>query len=175
MKRVLLVVLLLATAHTAGAQNRPSKIVLADLDEPGERLALYGTVYDVDGETPLEGVHVHVYHTDAYGLYAEEDAPSGTHRIQGDVWTNELGRFALDTVLPGSYPLQQVPAHIHFVIRGDGVPEQHLEMFFEGDPYLSERLIRAENAKGRFNAIRELEKTEAGNEYVSSISLRVRR
>src|SRR5688572_14617398 len=50
------------------AADAPSKVVVAGIDEPGERLVVTGRV--LDGMTPVAGVSIYVFNTDADGAYA---------------------------------------------------------------------------------------------------------
>ncbi|MBF8248477.1 MAG: hypothetical protein HW374_1277, partial [Bacteroidetes bacterium] len=45
------------------------KAVITSKDEPGETMIVSGRVFAPDGKTPVEGISVHVYHTDAKGYY----------------------------------------------------------------------------------------------------------
>jgi protocatechuate 3,4-dioxygenase beta subunit len=49
-----------------------SSIVVAGPAEPGERFVVTGRV--LDGNKPLSGVSIYVFHTDAKGLYARDPA-----------------------------------------------------------------------------------------------------
>ncbi|MBI3006203.1 MAG: hypothetical protein HYY49_12430 [Ignavibacteriales bacterium] len=51
------------------ARFSPWKIVIASKDEPGERMIVSGRVIAADGKTPVAGIRVQVYHTDAKGYY----------------------------------------------------------------------------------------------------------
>src|SRR5882762_3346279 len=59
----------LAPQYTA-PEDAPSRVVIADKDEPGERLVVTGRT--LDGEKPVAGVSLSVFHTDAKGRYATD-------------------------------------------------------------------------------------------------------
>src|SRR6185312_2403790 len=56
-------------AQPSPASNSPRswKTTIVGPDEPGEPLTISGTIYAPDGHTPLEGITLWVYHTDATG------------------------------------------------------------------------------------------------------------
>ncbi len=138
------------------------KTVIASSDEPGEPLIVSGTVYKPDGKTPVEGITVYVYHTDAEGYYRKGSNSSSNPRLHGTMITNAEGKYEFRTIKPGSYPQGRVAAHIHYVISGKGYEKQYAELMFEGDPYLSDR-ARANAAKdGTFATVRPLTRDKNG-------------
>jgi protocatechuate 3,4-dioxygenase beta subunit len=60
---------------------------------------------------------VHLWHTDARGLYAPAGS-DGCCYYDGTVRTDQSGRFRLHTIRPAQYPVVNAPpAHIHVEIR----------------------------------------------------------
>ncbi|HET9482017.1 MAG TPA: protocatechuate 3,4-dioxygenase [Candidatus Polarisedimenticolia bacterium] len=142
----------------ARAQAIAARIVIPGPDEPGAPLVVSGTIYAPDGRTPLEGMTLHVYHTDAKGLYSEDDArkPDGrpASRLAGTMRTDAAGRYEFRTIRPGSYPGSRVPAHIHARIEGPGYPQAWIEDYvFEDDPYLPESIRSRHAAEGSFSPV----------------------
>ena len=88
---------------------------------------LTGHVFGPDGR-PRGGIEMHVWHTDAQGLYHREpgDAPP---RLQGTLRTAADGSYAIDTIKPAPYPGHKNREHMHFKI-GD----QMETIFFDGGP-----------------------------------------
>lgn len=132
---------LLAPAGAEGEpKNIPSRAVLSAWGEAGAPLSVSGRVFAADGGAPVEGLTLYVYHTDARGLYSEQDG-SGQEpqpRIKGWVRTDREGRYEFQTTRPGAYPSRRNPAHIHVKAYGAGHPEQWLPDFlFEDDPLVT--------------------------------------
>lgn len=112
-------------------------------DEPGEPMALRGTVYDVDG-SPATGVIVYAYHTDATGVYPPAEELQGHARRHGELrgWarTDARGRYRFDTIRPASYPSRDTPAHVHMhVIEPDCCTYWIDSIHFTDDPLLPAR------------------------------------
>jgi protocatechuate 3,4-dioxygenase, beta subunit len=156
------------------ADDRAGSAVLVSPDEPGEPLQVSGTVFGSDGATPLAGVELYVYHTDAEGAYSPGTDDNANPRLKATLRTDASGRYELRTIRPAPYPGGGVPAHIHYVVEGAGYPEQRFEVHFEGDPYLSERMQASSREAGRFGSIRPV---EVGDDGVSRVTfdLRLRR
>ncbi len=152
-----------AIAEEPDARTPGSSVVIAGTDEPGERLHLAGTVFADDGETPVAGAELYVYHTDARGYYSGETTSSANPRLKATLQTDAEGRYEISTIRPGAYPGGGVPAHVHFVITADGFKsEQRHDLHFEGDPQISESTVERSRRLGRFGGIRPLAKDEDG-------------
>jgi protocatechuate 3,4-dioxygenase beta subunit len=157
--------ILLSTALVLGmlsATFSPWRIVITTKDEPGESLIVTGRVFAPDGKTPVEGIRVHVYHTDAKGYYNPGTTSSQKPRLNGTMLTNEEGRYEYRTIRPASYPQSRNPAHVHYVISGKGDSEQYDELEFEGDPFLTEEVIEKSRKLGTFGVIQKLQRDVDG-------------
>ena len=109
---------LLLIASTAAAS--PSHMKIAADNEPGQRMIITGRVFGTDGK-PLGGVTIDAYHTDAKGLYRLDDHyPEEPARLHGTLVTAADGSYEIDTIRPAPYPHRNIPAHIHFRLRGKG-------------------------------------------------------
>ncbi len=155
------VFLLQAPAESdASKKDFPSSIRLTDDDEPGEPLRISGTVYDFKTSEKLAGVHVHVYHTDVTGYYSPGGRNEREHRLNGDMLTDKDGLYQFETIRPGPYPGNSIPAHIHYEVELPDGSEHDFELLFEGDPNITSRQKERAARKGDFFAIRKLEKED---------------
>lgn len=114
---------------------------LPGFDQPGQKIAISGTVFHSDGKTPAKDVIIYVYHTDQNGLYPKKGDEKGWARqhgyIRGWLKTDGNGFYKFFTLLPASYPDSRNPKHIHITVKEPGKTAYWLEDFlFEGDPYL---------------------------------------
>lgn len=116
--------------------------VIAGKDEPGERLHVSGRVLQADRKTPVEGILVEIHHTDAQGMYNPKNAGQVPPRLRATLKTNAQGQFEFHTIKPGAYPDGGSPAHIHFAVYREGEPKKFSEIFFEGDPNLTEAFYK---------------------------------
>jgi len=142
------------------------KASIAGNDEPGERMTLTGTVYQLDGETPAGNVIVYAYHTNAEGVYPKKGNEKNWEQrhgyLRGWVETDGNGRYLFDTIRPGSYPSRQTPAHIHMTVKEPDRTEYWIEeVVFEDDPLLEPVDRSKKNPRGGPGII-ELERTEDG-------------
>jgi len=151
-----------AQAPKIAEKDAPAKITIATVEEPGERLIVAGRVFSTDGVTPLAGASVYVYHTDVRGYYTPGTNDNRNPRLRGYMRTDAQGGYEFSTIKPGSYPNSRVPAHIHYVVTAAGYSERVLEIVFEGDPFLDDR-VRQEAAKEWSGfSLRRLEKDQRG-------------
>ena len=151
-----------AQAPQVAEKNAPSKIAVAAKAEPGERLTVTGSVYGSDGKTPLSGVSVYVYHTDAKGLYTPENNDNRNPRLRGYMRTDAQGRYEFSTIKPAPYPNNRIPAHIHYVVNAPGYKERVFEIVFAGDPLIDERLRADAAREGSAFSIRPLTRDQQG-------------
>ncbi len=88
-----------ALTSLAPAGDEPEKLswqtVITRKEEPGEPLLVTGRIFAPDGRTPVEGLTLYVYHTDARGLYSEEDGNGRepNPRLKGWMKTDRDGRY----------------------------------------------------------------------------------
>jgi protocatechuate 3,4-dioxygenase beta subunit len=116
----------------------PSTLQLAPAAEPGRRVRITGTVVGADGATPVSGVRLFVYQTDANGLYNRPRSNPREAILRGWLTTDAAGRYAIDTIYPGHYPGRSTPSHIHVHVHAPGLPAHWIEDFlFAGDPLLT--------------------------------------
>ncbi len=149
-----------ALARTPSTVNEPEalswKAVLVTAGEPGTPLVVSGRVYAADGRTPVEGATLHVYHTDARGLYSEHDGNGGPPdpRLKGWMKTDRDGRYEFRTIRPAPYPGGRNPAHIHAEVYGAGYAQRWItNYFFEDDQILDAETRVKFNGPGSFSPI----------------------
>ncbi len=158
-------------AEWAGAAEGPANpswsIRLAPDGEPGEPMHISGTVYGPDGRTPAKGILVYAYHTDVTGLYTPAADATGNGRRHGHIrgWmrTGADGRYEFRSIRPASYPNSTIPQHVHMTVSGADYPEYWLDsIWFEGDPFITDRERRSLTGRGGFQPIIRLERTAGG-------------
>jgi protocatechuate 3,4-dioxygenase, beta subunit len=145
---------LLAHATSDKASAIPWNIRIDADGEPGQPLIVSGTIFAPDGRTPLEGVRLFVYQTDATGNYsAGGNGDNRNTRLHGEMRTNAEGRYEFHTIRPGSYPGTRNAAHMHAYVSGPGYPEYWIdEYLFDDDPFVTEE-VRRKSAVGSFAPI----------------------
>jgi hypothetical protein len=111
----------LVMIHRPAPDGLASRTQIVSPQESGSRLTVEGLVFAPAGSTPVDGVTVYAYNTDADGYYGENHAEYPP-RLYGWMKTDVSGRFILDTILPGHYPDMSVPAHVHFSLWAVGYP-----------------------------------------------------
>jgi protocatechuate 3,4-dioxygenase, beta subunit len=158
----------------AAPQHLFSAAQIAGRDEPGERLVIAGRVFAPDGDTPVAGITVYAYHTDATGHYTKTGAMRPP-RLEGWAKTDAEGRFEFHTIRPAAYPGRSIPAHVHFILWGAGYPRQWVdELRFEGDPFVTPEMLTEAAAAGKFSTVRPLERGTDGALHCT-VNFRVQR
>jgi len=145
--------------------NVPWKATIVSASEPGEPLIVSGTIYAPDGRTPLEGINLFVYQTDATGVYSTtgQDGDNRGTRIHGRMRSNKEGRYEFRTIKPASYPNSRNAAHIHAYVSGPDYPEYWIdEYLFEGDPFIPSADSQKFGGKGTFSSILKLQRGSDG-------------
>lgn len=143
--------------------NVPWKTSIIPEGEPGEQLIVSGTVYAPDGRTPLEGIALFVYQTDANGRYSTTGGDNRNTRIHGLMRTKSDGRYEFRTIKPGSYPASRNPAHIHAYVSGPGYPEYWIDEYhFDDDPFVTSDMRTKVVGKGNLSSILTLKRDADG-------------
>jgi protocatechuate 3,4-dioxygenase beta subunit len=119
--------------------NAPQRMMIAGLDEPGERLWIEGVVVDArDCARPLANYVLDLWQADTDGNYYA--AGTSAYRLRGMFSTSADGRFAFETIIPGSYVTTDGPrpAHLHANIfrPSGGSALLTTQIYFAGDPFL---------------------------------------
>jgi protocatechuate 3,4-dioxygenase beta subunit len=91
----------------------------------GTPLILSGTVYLADCRTPAAGAEIHVWQTDARGVYGPGHGTDNLRccYLQGTLETDSEGRYMFETIKPGRYhgDPNPPPDHIHMeLLYGEG-------------------------------------------------------
>ena len=133
-------------------------------NEKGEPLIISGTIYAPDGKTPMEGILLSVYQTDATGVYSTKGGEDQRNtRINGRMRSNAQGKYEFRTIKPGSYPGSRNPAHIHAYVAGVGYPEYWIDEYhFDDDPFISDDDKSKAKALGYFSPVLKLSRDSEG-------------
>ncbi len=131
----------------------PFRSQLAGPDEPGERLVLTGTVLSTDCRTPVPGALVEIWQANHAGVYDTSTPGNFTEvtsfHLRGMFYTNPQGQYAIETIMPGRYPVPPGlpglekyggltrPAHIHFRVMESLHVPLTTQLYFKGDPYIA--------------------------------------
>ncbi len=159
MKQMMGIVFVLCLSP-ALADDEGWEISLVGDDEPGQRLVVAGVVRDGAGK-PLAGVEIYLFHTDQTGRYGNDG--SGKPRYNGTLVTDERGRYRFTTLRPAPYPGSGPPAHIHFALKTRDGRQLTTELWFTGDPRLTEEQIARHSTGKVSDRIRPVSETAEGH------------
>ena len=103
----------------------------------GSIIELKGRVIKSDCTTPLENALVEIWHCNTNGEY---DNKSNDFKHRAKWYTNENGEYSFKTILPGKYQNGSLyrPAHIHFRITEKSSKELVSQIYFKGDPHITD-------------------------------------
>ncbi len=118
-----------------------------------------GIIFKKDGKTPAEGVVLYVYHTNEKGVYAPAPGQTGMvarhGKLRGWVKTGKDGRYQFTTIRPATYPNTTFAAHIHPMIKEQGLQAYYIDEYvFEDDPYVKADYDRAQELRGGLGVIK---------------------
>lgn len=157
----------LASSTPAGFETAELswRTVLTAASEPGTPMVVSGRIFAPDGKTPLAGITLHVYHTDARGLYSEKDGRGGPPdpRLKGSMKTDQDGRYEFRSIRPASYPGTSNPQHIHAKVFGAGYTERWIpEYWFEDDPLITTQMSARYAHLGTYSPIVSAKRHDGG-------------
>jgi len=102
----------------------------------GTVITLKGRVFGGNCETPLKNAMVEIWHCNTKGEY---DNDSDDFHQRGKVFSDEKGDYSFKTILPGKYLNGEKyrPAHIHFRVTAKDSEELISQLYFHGDPHIT--------------------------------------
>jgi len=110
--------------------------------ENGQKLMVTGTIFQQDGKTPAANIVLYYWQTNTQGYYADAEGLNKKAKrhgyIRGWVKTNNKGQYTIYTIRPAPYPNDIFPAHIHFLVKEPGLPNEYYidDLVFDDDPLL---------------------------------------
>ncbi len=135
-------------AQPEGPYFSPGSLQRASLVEPGlagTRLVVAGTVVSTACE-PIRRALLDFWQADAEGEYDSQG-----FRLRGHQFTDDEGRYRLETVVPGQYPGRT--RHIHVKVQAPNGPVLTTQLYFPGeaanadDPMFRRELLAQETGQ----------------------------
>ena len=117
----------------------PERTSIAEPGTAGRRLVVEGYVFDRNCR-PIKNAWLDFWQTDGNGEY-----DNAGYKMRGHLFTDQAGRYTLETVVPGLYPGRT--AHIHVKVQAPDGPVLTTQIFFPGvsenetDSIFSEQLL----------------------------------
>ncbi len=119
----------LTLAQTEGPYYKPNSPERASLIEPGmsgAKLIVTGYVLTPDCK-PITKAWLDFWQADDHGVY-----DNAGYRLRGHLFTDEQGRYQLETIFPGEYPGRT--QHIHVKVQVANGPILTTQIYFPGEP-----------------------------------------
>lgn len=119
----------LTVAQTEGpyfTPNSPERSSLLEPDMAGTRLVVTGSVLATDC-APVSRALLDFWQADDAGVYDNTG-----YRLRGHQFTDDAGRFSLETVIPGLYPGRT--RHIHVKVQPLNGPVLTTQLYFPNEP-----------------------------------------
>jgi protocatechuate 3,4-dioxygenase beta subunit len=104
----------------------PRRRSLVTAGMAGTRLTITGYVLNTRCK-PVKNALIDVWQCDAGGVYDNEG-----YRLRGHQFTDAMGRWRLDTIVPGVYPGRT--RHIHVKVQAPNRPVLTTQLYFPGTP-----------------------------------------
>jgi protocatechuate 3,4-dioxygenase beta subunit len=108
----------------------------------GDALSLSGRILSTSDQAPIAGARIEIWQTDGDGEYypddngAYADYDDGEIDLRGTVISDEEGRYAVNTLVPGAYFPR--PRHFHYRITADGYAPLVTQLYITGDGAISQ-------------------------------------
>jgi protocatechuate 3,4-dioxygenase beta subunit len=106
--------------------NTPERTSLLEAGLTGTRLAVTGYVLTT-GCQPVAQALLDFWHADDAGQYDNVG-----YRLRGHQFTDEQGRYTLETIVPGLYPGRT--RHIHVKVQAPNQPVLTTQLYFPDEP-----------------------------------------
>jgi protocatechuate 3,4-dioxygenase beta subunit len=106
--------------------NTPERTSLLEPGMAGTKLVLTGYVLTT-GCQPVARALVDFWHADDAGVY-----DNAGYRLRGHQFTDDQGRYTLETILPGLYPGRT--RHIHVKVQAPNQPVLTTQLYFPDEP-----------------------------------------
>jgi protocatechuate 3,4-dioxygenase beta subunit len=128
--------------QTEGPYFKPNSPPRASLIEPGmagTRIVVTGLVLSTTCQ-PIAKALIDVWHADERGDY-----DTSGYRLRGHQFTDDQGRYRLETIVPGIYPGRT--RHFHLKVQAPNRPALTTQLYFPGeavnarDPIFSRDLV----------------------------------
>jgi len=130
--------------------NAPTLIngQLASLSEIGTRIIISGRVLNLDCSQAIPNTEIDIWHANDAGSY-----DNNGYNLRGKVFSNNQGYYLFETIRPGLYLNGSTyrPSHIHFKITPPGFNPLITQLYFQGDPYISNDFAASMNS-GQYDA-----------------------
>jgi protocatechuate 3,4-dioxygenase beta subunit len=104
----------------------PQRTSLVEAGMPGTRLAVSGSVLTT-GCQPVARALLDFWQADDGGAYDNQG-----YRLRGHQFTDDQGRYRLETIVPGLYPGRT--RHIHVKVQAPRQPVLTTQLYFPGEP-----------------------------------------
>ncbi len=106
--------------------NSPARVSLFEPGVTGTKMVIEGSVLTTDCK-PIARARLDFWQADAEGRY-----DNAGYRLRGHQFTDDAGRYRLETVVPGQYPGRT--RHIHVKVQAPGQPALTTQLYFPGEP-----------------------------------------
>jgi protocatechuate 3,4-dioxygenase beta subunit len=106
--------------------NSPERTSLLEPDMRGTRLMITGYVLTTACR-PVAGALVDFWQCDDVGVYDNRG-----YRLRGHQFTDDEGRYQLETIVPGIYPGRT--RHIHVKVQAPNQPVLTTQLYFPNEP-----------------------------------------
>lgn len=113
--------------------NSPRRTSLLEAGITGTKIAVSGLVLSTDCK-PVARALVDFWHADDKGDY-----DNAGNRLRGHQFSDDQGRYRLETIVPGLYPGRT--RHFHVKVQAPNRPVLTTQLYFPGEPWNLRDLI----------------------------------
>jgi protocatechuate 3,4-dioxygenase beta subunit len=148
---------------TSGPYFKPDSPLRTSFLEPdisGSRISLSGLVVSVNGET-MPNALLDFWQADSNGNY-----DNAGYKLRGHQFTNRLGQYSLETIIPGGYSGRT--RHIHVRVQPSGGSILTTQLFFPEEPmnqtdflFRPELMMKVTGSTARFDFVLPAESKSA--------------